>query len=69
MNISITPERISIKIVPVVQNTYMEGTVSQILDMGPNFYFMIKNGKLFENIFLIFTLYFIKLKLRPKLKF
>ena len=47
----------------------MEGTVSQILDMGPNFYFIIKNGKLFENVFLIFTLYFIKIKLRPKSTF
>ena len=45
---------------PVVDNTYMEGTVSQIFDIGPSFYFVIKNGKLFVIAFLTFTLYFIK---------
>ena len=28
-------------------NIHLEGTVSQILDLGPTFYFMAKNGKLF----------------------
>ena len=32
---------------PVVDNTQMEGTVSPIFDIGPSFYSMIKNGKLF----------------------
>ena len=29
----------------------MEGTVSQIFILGPSFYFMTKNGKLFDIIF------------------
>ena len=29
-----------------VDNTHMEGTVSQISDLGPSFYFMLKNGKI-----------------------
>ena len=47
-------------ILPVVDNTHMEGKVSQIFDIGPSFYFMIKNGKLFVIAFLTFKLYFIK---------
>ena len=56
-------------ILPVVDNTHMEGTVSQIFDIGPSFYFMIKNGKLFVIAFLTFKLYFIKWKIIPQLKF
>ena len=40
---------------PVVDNTHMEGTVSQIFDIGPSFYFMIKNGKLFVIVFDLYT--------------
>ena len=45
---------------PVVDNTHMEGTVSQMCYIGPSFDFMIKNGKLFVIVFLTFTLHFIK---------
>ena len=48
------------KFLSVVDNTHMEGTVSQIFDIGPSFYFMIKNGKLSVIVFLTFTLHFIK---------
>ena len=44
----------------LVDNTQMEGTVSQVLDKGPSFYFMIKNGKLFVIFLLTFILHFIK---------
>ena len=45
---------------PVVYNTQMEGTVSQISYIGPSFDFMIKNGKLFVIVFLTFIVHFIK---------
>ena len=45
---------------PVVNNTLMEGTVSQIFYIGPSFYVMIKNGKLFVIVFLTFSIHFIK---------
>ena len=48
------------KFLPVVDNTQMEETVSQIFDIGPSFYFMIKNGKLLVIFFLTFILHFIK---------
>ena len=48
------------KLLPVVDNTHMEGTVSQSFDTCPSFDFMIKNGKLFVIVFLTFTLHFIK---------
>ena len=48
------------KSLPVVDNTQMKGTVSQIFDISPSFYFMIKNGKLFVIVFLTFTLHLIK---------
>ena len=35
------------KRLPVVHNIQMKGKASQIVDMGPSFYFMIKNGKLY----------------------
>ena len=60
MNISITPEWISVRLLPVVDSTQMEGTVSQIFDIGPSFYFMIKNGKLFVMFFITFILELIK---------
>ena len=60
LNISIVPVCVSMKFLPVVDNIQMEGTVSQIFDIGPSFYFMIKNGKHFVTVFFIFTLYFIK---------
>ena len=28
----------------LINNVYLEGTVSQIFDLGPSFYFMSKNG-------------------------
>ena len=45
---------------PVVNSTQIEGTVSQIFDIGPSFYFLIKNGKLFVISFFTFILYLIK---------
>ena len=33
------------KCLPVVDNTHMEGIVSQISDIGFSFYFMVKTGK------------------------
>ena len=38
MNISIAPELISMKLLPVVDSTQIEGTVSQIFDIGPSFF-------------------------------
>ena len=48
------------KFLPLVDNTQMEGTVSQIVDKGPSFYSMKKNGKLFVIFFLTFVLHLIK---------
>ena len=42
----------------LVNNINMEGTVSQIFDIGPSFIFMSKNGN-------IYFLHFIKQKLVP----
>ena len=44
------------KFYTLVINTNMEGTVSQILDIGPSFIFMSKNGKILVT-FLIFIFY------------
>ena len=57
------------KFSPVVNNTLMEGTVSQIFHIGPSFYFMIKNGELFVIVFSTFSIHFIKLRIIPQLKF
>ena len=46
---------------PVVDNTQM--------DIGPSFYFMIKNGKLVVIVLLTLTFHFMKVKVRPILKF
>ena len=44
---------------PVVDNIQMEGNVSQIFDIGPSCYFMIKIRETFYNsFFLTFILYF-----------
>ena len=53
----------------VVDNTQMEGKVSQIFDIGPSFDFMIKNGKLFVIAFWGITIHIIKLKIIAQLKF
>ena len=42
------------KFLPAVDNTQMEGTVSQIFYIGSSFDFMIKNGKLYVIAFLTF---------------
>ena len=44
----------------VVDNTQIEGTVSHIVDIGPSFDFMTKNGKLFIIAFLTFTVHIMK---------
>ena len=60
MNIYPTPVWISVKLLPVINNSHMEGTVSQIFYIAPSFYFMIKNGKIVVIMFLTFTLHFKK---------
>ena len=59
VNISLTPVWISVKFLPVVNNSQMEGTVSQSCDIAPSFYLMVKNGKIFVIVFLTFTVLFI----------
>ena len=49
VNISVTPSSSSIKCYPLVNNISIEGTLSQIFNLGPSFYFMIENGKLSES--------------------
>ena len=44
------------KFYTLVNNINMEGTVSQIFDIGPSFIFMSKNGKILV-IFSIFIFY------------
>ena len=44
----------------VVDIIQIEGIMSQIFDIGPSLYFMIKNGILFVIVYLTFILYFIK---------
>ena len=56
------------EILPVVDNRHMEGTVSQIFDKAPSFYFMIKNGKLFVIVFFIFTLHLKKMRTKSYIK-
>ena len=56
------------KFLPVVYNTQMEETVSQIFDIGPSFYFMIKNGKLLVIFFLTFILHFHKMRTKTYIK-
>ena len=40
----------ALKLSELVDNIHLEGTVSQVFDLGPTFYFMSKNGKLFTII-------------------
>ena len=42
----------TLKLIDHVDNILLEGTVSQILDLGPTFYFMSKNGNFLERNFL-----------------
>ena len=48
---SVIPAHTLLTFSVLVYITYMEGTVSQILVLGPSFHFMTKKGKLFEIIF------------------
>ena len=41
----------TVRFSPFVASTQMEGTVSQIFDIGPSFYFMIKKREAFCNVF------------------
>ena len=45
------------KCIPVVDNSQIEATMSQIFYIAPSFYFMLKNGKHFVIAFLTFTLH------------
>ena len=47
---SVIPAYTLLKCSVLVNDIYMEGTVSQILILGPSFYFMTKNRKLFDII-------------------
>ena len=37
-----------------IENIHLEGTVSQIFDLGPSFIFMTKNGKIFYHFLQLF---------------
>ena len=56
------------KFLPVVDNTQMEEMVSQIFDIGPSFYFMIKNGKLLVIFFLNIYSSFHKMRTKTYIK-
>ena len=58
--ISIASVCLSLQFLPAVDNVHMEGAVSQIFDIGPTFYFMLKNKKLFVTIFLSVVFHVIK---------
>ena len=62
MDISVTKNSILFKFSPCVDNIYMEGTLSQNVDIGPSFYFMTKNGELFAFSSKFNFLHFIKQK-------
>ena len=51
VNIPLTPVWISMKLLPVVDNTQIEGRVSKIFYMAPSFHFMIKKWETFYNCF------------------
>ena len=51
------------------ENIHLEGTVSQIFDIGPRFYFMKSRKIIMKKIIKIFPFFDIKIKLRPILKF
>ena len=55
-------------LLPVVYNTQMEGTVSQISSIGPSFDFMIKNGKLVVIVFFDIYCSFHKMKNKSSIK-
>ena len=44
MDISLTIYIINLKLSVSILNVPLEGSVSQIFDLGPSFYFMTKNG-------------------------
>ena len=44
MDISLTIYIIKLNFFVNILNVPLEGSVSQIFDLGPSFYFMIKNG-------------------------
>ena len=48
------------KSLPVVDNSQIEGNISDVY-IGPSFYFMRKKGKLFVIVSLAFTLHYSKL--------
>ena len=49
-----------VKLDQAVYNIHLEGTLSQNVDIGPSFIFMLKNGKIFHYFFIIIFLDFIK---------
>ena len=49
---------------PVIDNSHLDGTMSQIFDMVCRFDFIKKNGKLFVTFLLSFILQFIKWELK-----
>ena len=53
VNFSITIVYTAFKFCLLSLHTHLEGTLSQIFDLGPCFYFMTKNGKHFINFVII----------------
>ena len=49
-----------LKLDQAVYNIHLEGTLSQNVDIGPSFFIMSKNGKIFYYFFIIIFLDFIK---------
>ena len=68
LNISIVPVCASIEFLPDVDNIRTEEIVIQIFDIGPSFYFMIKNGKLFSNCFYDIYSLLHKMKIKTSIK-
>ena len=53
----------------LIENIHLEGTVSQILDIGPSSYFMKSRKIIMKKKIKIFPFFDIKIKLGPILKF
>ena len=54
VNFSITIVYTAFKFCLLSLHTHLEGTVSQIFDLSPSFYFMAKIGKHFINFVIVF---------------
>ena len=68
MDISLNIYTLVIKVYTGVLNIPFEGSVSQISELGPGFYFMTKKRVTFGHFLKLYFQDFIKLKLGPKSK-